>query len=133
MNKAIIIGNLGQDPELTTSKGGMSICKFNLAESEKKKNGEQQKQWHRIVFFDKKAEVIAQYVQKGQKLYVEGRISYGKYEKADGSIIYTTNIIGHQFEFLTSKSDAEYQPRVNNEVMDNPKVKPDNEDDDVPF
>jgi len=133
MNKVIIIGNLGQDPELTTSKGGMSICKFSMATSEKKKNGEQETQWHRITFFDKKAEVIAQYVQKGQKLLIEGKIVYGKYEKADGTVMYTTDIIGYNFEFLTSKSDAEYQPRVNNEIMDNPNAKPDNGDDDIPF
>jgi len=105
MNKVIIAGNLGRDPELKSSQSGMTICRFSLATSEKKKNGEQEVQWHRIVFFDKRAEVIGQYVKKGHKLLVEGKLQYGQYEK-NGNTIYTTDIIGHNFEFLTSKKEA---------------------------
>jgi len=106
MNKVIIMGNLGRDPELKASQSGMAICRFSMATSEKKKNGEQEVQWHRIVFFDKRAEVIAQYVKKGHKLLVEGKLQYGQYEK-NGNTVYTTDIIGHNFEFLTSKKDAD--------------------------
>ena len=106
MNKVIIVGNLGRDPELTISRSGMSICRFSLATSEKKKNGEQEVQWHRIVFFDKKADAIEKYVKKGQKLLVEGKLQYGQYEK-NGNTVYTTDIIGHNFEFLTPKKDVD--------------------------
>jgi len=130
MNKVIIVGNLGRDPELKYNQSGLAICRFSLATSEKKKNGEQEVQWHRIVFFDKRAEVIAQYVKKGHKLLIEGKLQYGQYEK-NGNTVYTTDIIGHNFEFLTSKKDADNGNQSYTQGVDQ---NPDPIDDsDIPF
>ncbi len=102
VNKTIILGNLGRDPEMSYTPGGMAICKFSLATSKKKKDGEEITSWHRCTSFNKTAELIGQYVTKGQQLYVEGELSYGEYEK-DGVKRYTTDIIVNQFTFIGSK------------------------------
>ena len=105
VNKVIIMGNLGRDPELSYSQGGMAICKFSLATSKKNKAGEEKTSWHRVNAFGKTAETIAQYVGKGQQLYVEGELSYGQYEK-DGQTHFTTDIFVNEFAFVGGpKSD----------------------------
>ena len=107
VNKAILLGNLGRDPELKYTDSGIAICKFSIATSEKKKSGEEITSWHNCVAFNKTAELIAEYVTKGQQLYVEGKISYGKYENKDGQTIKTTDIIVNNFNFISSKKQSE--------------------------
>lgn len=102
VNKVIVLGNMGRSPEMSYTPGGMAICKFSLATSKKKKDGEEVTSWHRCTSFNKTAELIGQYVTKGQQLYVEGELSYGEYEK-DGIKRYTTDIIVNQFTFIGSK------------------------------
>ena len=102
VNKVIVLGRIGKDPELSYAASGMAICKFSLATSEKNKQGEEKTEWHRCVAFQKAGELIAQYVQKGDELYVEGKISYGKYNK-DGVDVYTTDIIVNQMNFISGK------------------------------
>ena len=105
LNQVNIIGNVGQDPELR-EVGGNSVVNFSVATTEryKDKSGEQQEntQWHRVSFWGKPAEIIAQYVRKGSKLYVGGSLEYRKYDK-DGVEMTATNIKGRDFKFLDSK------------------------------
>ena len=99
VNKATIMGRLGRDPETTYTAGGVAICKFSMATSRKNKQGEEITQWHRCTSFSKSAELIQQYVHKGDLFYIEGEINYGEYEK-DGVKRYTTDIIVREFNFI---------------------------------
>lgn len=103
VNKTILLGRLGRDPELKYTTSGMAICNFSIATSEKNKQGEEKTEWHRCVSFQKTGELIAQYVQKGDELYVEGKISYGKYTNKDGVEIPTADIIVNQMNFISGK------------------------------
>jgi len=112
LNQVTIIGNVGQDPELREA-GGTSVVNFSIATTEryKDRNGEQQEntQWHRVSFWGKPAEIIAQYVSKGSKLYVGGSLEYRKYDK-DGVEMTATNIKGRDFKFLDSKGEGSSAP-----------------------
>lgn len=99
VNKVIIMGNLGRDPELSYTQGGMAVCKFSIATSKRKKDGTDVTSWHRCTAFGRTAEIITQYVGKGSQLYVEGELSYGQYEK-DGIVRYTTDIIVNEISFI---------------------------------
>jgi len=109
VNKVILIGNLGKDPELSYTPGGMAIARFSLAtaESKKKDDGtwEDVTEWHRIVVFGKTAETVGQYVTKGQQVYVEGRIHYDSYEK-DGIKRYTTEIVAFTVKLLGRREEG---------------------------
>lgn len=113
VNKAIILGRLGRDPEMTYTQSGMAICKFSLATSRKMKDGQEVTQWHRCTAFNKTGELISQYVNKGNQLYVEGEITYSQYEK-DGVTRYSTDIIVREFNFINSGGGGQqgggYQP-----------------------
>lgn len=98
VNKAIILGRLGQNPEISYTQSGLAVCKFSMATSRKQK-GEEVTQWHRCTAFDKTGELISKYVSKGDMLYIEGEITYGQYEK-DGVTRYTTDIIVREFNFI---------------------------------
>jgi single-strand DNA-binding protein len=101
VNKAIILGRLGQDPEISYTQSGLAVCKFSIATSRKQKNGQEVTQWHRCTAFDKAGELIAKYVSKGNMLYIEGEINYSQYEK-DGVTKYSTDIIVREFNFIGS-------------------------------
>jgi len=110
INKVILIGNLGRDPELTYTQNGLAIAKFTLATTEGRKNAEGNREdhteWHRIVFFGKIAEICSQYLTKGSQVYIEGRISYGSYE-SEGVKRYTTDIIGNNMQMLGRREDSQ--------------------------
>jgi single-strand DNA-binding protein len=108
VNKVIILGNLTRDPETSYTQSGMAICKFSIATSKKKKDGTEVTSFHRCTAFQKQAELINQYVTKGQQLYVDGELSYGQYDK-DGVTHYTTDIIVNQFTFIGSKKQPQQQ------------------------
>ncbi|PJK11352.1 single-stranded DNA-binding protein [Lysobacteraceae bacterium NML120232] len=103
INKVILVGNLGNDPETSYTQGGMAITKVSLATTtvRKDRDGMQQEktEWHRVTFFGKLAEIAAEYLRKGRQVYVEGRLSYGSYEK-DGVRHYTTDIIADDMQML---------------------------------
>ncbi|MCP4585362.1 single-stranded DNA-binding protein [Pseudoalteromonas sp.] len=101
VNKVIILGNMAKDPELKEIPGGTALCEFTLVTSRKNKAGEEIASWHRLKAFSKKAELIHQYVKKGQQLYVEGELQYGQYEK-DGITRYTTDIVVWDLNFINS-------------------------------
>ncbi len=111
VNKAILVGNLGKDPEVRYLPSGDQICNITLATSERykdKTSGEYKEntEWHRVVFFGKLAEICGQYLQKGKKIYVEGRIRTNKWQDKDGSDRYTTEIIGSEMKMLSGKDDG---------------------------
>ena len=149
VNKVIILGRLGADPELRSSPSGVTSCNLSIATSQNwtdKSSGEKKEktEWHRVVFFGRSAEVIDQYVKKGQELYVEGSLSTSKYEK-DGIDRYTTNIIGSSFNFISgsggtgSSSNNSNNNQSNNDMNQDVPSKsqeaPNNDDfdDDIPF
>ena len=96
LNKAIIIGNLGSDPEIRTTGSGTRVANFSVATSRswKSQSGEQQEktEWHRIVCWDKLAEIVERYLKKGNQVYIEGEIEYRSYEDKDGVTKYSTEI-----------------------------------------
>jgi len=114
VNKAIIMGRLGQNPELTYTQGGMAICKLSIATSRKKKTGEEVTQWHRCTAFNKSAELISKYVGKGDMLYIEGEINYGQYEK-NGVTMYSTDIMIREFNFIGGSQNQQNQQQQQNQ------------------
>lgn len=111
VNRVIIMGNVGKDPELTYTQGGMAICKFSVATSKKNKDGSDKTSWHRCVAFGKTGEAIRQYIGGGSGIYIDGELSYGQYEK-DGIVRYTTDILVNEFSFTpASKRPGESSDR----------------------
>ncbi|MES1948772.1 single-strand DNA binding protein [Salinisphaera sp. C84B14] len=111
INKAILIGNLGADPETRYTAGGTAVTNVNLATSDTwrdKSSGEMQErtEWHRVVFFARLAEVAGEYLRKGSKIYVEGRIQTRKYQNKDGQDVYTTEIVGNEMQMLDTKGGS---------------------------
>jgi len=109
VNKVILMGNLGADPELKVTAGGMAVLKLRLAtnKSFKDKSGElkQLTEWHSVTFFNKQAEGLAKHLTKGQQILVEGELRTSTYEK-DGETRYRTEIVGSQLEFVGSKKKS---------------------------
>jgi single-strand DNA-binding protein len=105
LNKVILVGNLGADPEMRYTASGTAVAKFSLATSRKftGKDGQRQDktEWHRIVAWGKLAEICGQYLSKGKQVIIEGRIEYGSYEK-DGVKHYTTDIVAENMQMLGS-------------------------------
>ena len=110
VNKAIIIGNLGKDPEMRYMPSGDAICNFSLAttDSWKDKNGEKQEktEWHRISMFGKLAEIAGEYLKKGSQVYVEGRIQTRKWTNKEGQDQYTTEIVADKMQMLGGRSSG---------------------------
>ena len=107
LNKVILIGNLGRDPEIRYSQQGMAVVNFSLATSEQwndKNTGDKQEktEWHNIVAFGKQAEILEKYLSKGSQVYIEGRLQTSTYEK-DGQTHYMTKIVVSNFLFLGGK------------------------------
>jgi len=108
INKAILIGNLGADPETRYTAGGTAVTNANIATSDSwrdKSSGEMQErtEWHRVVFFARLAEVAGEYLRKGSKVYVEGRIQTRKWQNKDGIDQYTTEIVANEMQMLDTK------------------------------
>jgi single-strand DNA-binding protein len=139
VNKVIIVGNMGADPELKHFTNGSSITTIRVATSESwkdKTTGEKQErtEWHRIVFHAKLAEIAAQYLRKGSKVYVEGSIKTQKWKDKDsGQDRYMTEIVAQNLQMLDGKTDSE-KPVANQEQTrsSSPKAS-DNDDDELPF
>ncbi len=110
INKVILVGNLGNDPETRYTQGGMAITRISLATTSvrKDKDGNQieETQWHRVVFFGKLAEIAGEYLRKGSQCYVEGSIRYDKYTGQDGVEKYSTDIVGDQMQMLGGRGDG---------------------------
>ena len=105
VNKVILIGNLGRDPEVRFAPSGSSICNVTIATSRQWKNkdsGERQEEteWHRVVFYDRLAEIAGEYLKKGKSVYIEGRLKTRKWTDKDGVEKYTTEIIAQEMTML---------------------------------
>ena len=104
VNKAIIIGNLGRDPEVRFTSGGRAVAKFSVATTERWTDQQGQRQekteWHNIVVWGKQAETCGQYLSKGRQVYVEGRITTRSYDDKEGNKRYTTEIVARDVRFL---------------------------------
>lgn len=105
MNKVILIGIVGQDPEVRNTPSGAIVANFSLATSKKYK-GEQQTEWHRIVCFNKTAEIVESYVKKGTRLALEGELSTQSWEDKQGNKRSTTKIVSNSVEFIGGDSTA---------------------------
>ena len=107
VNKAVILGNVGNDPELRFMSNGKAVANFTVATSEQWKDQQGQKQerveWHRMVAYDKLAEIIGQYVKKGSKLYLEGKLQTREWTDQQGQKKYTTEIIVSEMQMLDGK------------------------------
>ena len=125
VNKVIIVGNCGQDPETRFMPSGGAVTNLSLATSESwkdKNTGDQQErtEWHRVVFFNRLAEIAGEYVKKGSKLYIEGSLRTRKWQGQDGQDRYTTEIVASEMQMLDSRggqqsgdydqSQGSYQP-----------------------
>lgn len=128
VNKAILIGNVGQDPEVKVFENGMKTAKFSLATSETYKNKQGEKvtntEWHNVVAFDGLANVIESFVKKGSKLYIEGKIVTRSWE-SDGVKKYTTEIKCNSLQMLDAKAPSNRTQPEQGQGQDN--------EDDLPF
>ena len=108
VNKVILIGNLGRDPEVRYTPNGSAVCNISLATTRNwkdKNSGEkmEETEWHRVVFFDRLAEIAGEYLKKGRPVYVEGRLKTRKWTDKDGVEKYTTEIVADQMQLLGSR------------------------------
>ncbi|MFZ7171683.1 single-stranded DNA-binding protein [Avibacterium volantium] len=160
VNKVIIVGNLGNDPEIRTMPNGEAVANISVATSESwmdKNTGERREitEWHRIVFYRRQAEVAGEYLRKGSKVYVEGRLRTRKWQDQNGQDRYTTEIQGDVLQMLDSRAervggdypppggDKPLKPWGNQPTRQTPKAEPQptpqpviddaSIDDDIPF
>lgn len=108
VNKVIIVGNLGRDPEVRYTPNGSAVCNVTIATSRVRKNKDsgdktEDTEWHRVVFFDKLAEIAGEYLKKGRSVYVEGRLQTRKWTDKDGVEKYTTEIVASEMQMLGSR------------------------------
>lgn len=144
VNKVILVGRLGKDPEAKTFADGGMVTNFSLATSErwKDKQGEQQEktEWHRIAMFGKVAEIAEKYLQKGSLVYIEGKLQTRKWTDKDGVERYSTEVIGDRMQMLGSKPDGDREERAPRGSSSKPAPqqsksgsKFDDFEDDIPF
>ena len=114
LNKVILVGNLGADPEVRYTAGGTAVCRLSVATSrrytDKQGNRQEETAWHRVDVWGKMAETCAQYLSKGRQVYIEGRLKYGSYEK-DGVKHYTTDIVAENMQMLGGPAGGRGQDR----------------------
>lgn len=110
LNKVMLIGNLGKDPEVRYTTSGQAVASFSLATSEKFKNRngemEERTEWHNIVLWGRQAEIAKDYLAKGKTVFIEGRLQTRKWQDKDGRDRYTTEIVGDRMQFVGPKSDG---------------------------
>ena len=148
VNKVILVGNLGQDPEVRYTQGGAAITNCSIATSESwkdKQTGQPQErtEWHRVVFFNRLGEIAGEYLRKGSKVYVEGQLRTRKWQDRDGQDRYTTEIVGKELQMLDSKGDNQIQQSAPQQQTPQQGTGPQQEqatpgefdgfDDDIPF
>ena len=138
VNKALIIGNLGQDPEIKYTQSGSPVANLSVATSERwkdKNTGEQKEQteWHRVVVFGRLAEIAEQYLKKGSKVFIEGKIQTRDWEDADGNKKYTTEVVCAMFTMLGRKMDNENNQTAGSFSAPEQKTESESEDEDLPF
>ena len=145
VNKVILVGNLGKDPEVRYSPSGSAMANVTLATTESwkdKQTGEKQEktEWHRVVFFNRLAEIVGEYLKKGSQVYVEGRLQTRKWQGQDGQDRYTTEIVANEMQMLggragggTSDWGASQDSGASQSAPASSSPPADDFDDDVPF
>ena len=147
INKVILIGNLGADPDVRYTASGAAVCNINLATTETwrdRESGEQQEktEWHRVVFFGRLAEIVAEYLRKGSQVYIEGRLQTRKWQDKEGNDRYTTEIVANEMQMLGGRGggagsdynqSAPRQDSAPREKTGTGSSEDDFVDDDIPF
>jgi len=146
INKVILIGNLGNDPETRYTSGGAAVANVSLATSESwkdRESGEQQErtEWHRVVFFGRLAEIVSEYLRKGSQIYVEGRLQTRKWQDKDGNDRYTTEVVANEMQMLGGRGgsadmgQSSAPPAEESKAAASSKGQADTDfvDDDIPF
>ncbi len=145
VNKVILVGNLGQDPETKYMPSGQAVCNISIATTESwndKTSGEkvEKTEWHRVVFFRRLAEIAGEYLRKGSQVYVEGRLQTRKWQDQSGNDRYTTEIVANEMQMLGGKGGG--VASMPNEYSNDAKSQPEpvaasagaeDFDDDIPF
>ena len=138
INKVILVGNLGQDPEVKYTAGGAAVTTLSLATSDSWKDKEtgtdqERTEWHRVVLWRRLAEIAGEYLKKGSKIYIEGQLQTRKWEQ-DGQTRYTTEIVARDMQFLDSRgsSDSSYED-ANQDSQTEEVPESGITDDDIPF
>jgi len=149
VNKVILIGNLGQDPEVKYMPNGNAVANITVATSESwkdKNTGEtvDKTEWHRVVFFRRLAEIVGEYLRKGSKIYIEGKLKTRKWQDKNGADHWTTEVIANEMQMLDSKGGEYAGNNQAGSAIDNQQSQPsasqsapvpasDDFDDDIPF
>lgn len=139
LNKVMIIGNLGRDPEVRYTASGSAVASFSVATTEKFKNKsgdwEERTEWHNVTLWGRLAEIAGEYLAKGKTVYVEGRLQTRKWQDRDGKDRYTTEIVGEKMQMLSGRGEGSQGGRggrteSQEPAYDEPVFNP---DDDIPF
>ena len=140
INKAILIGHLGQNPEVKYTPSGQAVCNISVATTESwndKNTGEkvERTEWHRVVFFRRLAEIAGEYLRKGSQVYVEGRLQTRKWQDQGGNERYTTEIVANDMQMLGSKGSTTTMQEVpkSDSGQATANSPADDFDDDIPF
>jgi len=140
INKVILIGNLGADPEVRYSQGGTAMATLSLATSSSwkdKQTGDMQErtEWHRVVVFNRLAEIVGEYLRKGSKVYIEGSLRTRKWQDKTGVERYTTEIVANEMQMLDGRGTTAAKEPAMAENFSSSQETPmnDNFDDDIPF
>ena len=136
VNKVIVIGHLGADPDIKYTQNGKAIANFTVATTESWKdkqtgNQQQRTEWHRMVCYDRTAEIAGEYLRKGAKVYIEGKLRTRKWQHKDGGDRYTTEIIANDMTMLDSRQESQGAPA--NQAPANSAPVDNSFDDDLPF
>lgn len=151
INKVILVGNMGNDPEVRYTPSGAAVTTISLAttESWKDKDGNKQEktEWHRVVFFGRLAEIAGEYLRKGSQVYIEGKLRTNKWQDKDGNDRYTTEILANEMQMLGGRTGGDSgqggfggggmpsapKPKNNQQQNNNPAPNFDDFDDEIPF
>ena len=136
VNKVILVGNLGNDPESRATSNGNAVVNFSVATSEAWKDQQgvlqERTEWHRVTAWGKLAEICGKYLRKGSKVYIEGSLRTSSYEK-NGEKRYSTDIVANEMQMLDSKRDDGFQPAPGQKPKENTHPSNNDFDDGIPF
>jgi len=138
LNKAMIIGNLGADPDIRYMPSGGAVANLSIATTEKwkdKQSGEMKEktEWHKVSLFNRLAEIAGEYLSKGSSVYIEGRLQTRKWQDKEGHDRWTTEIVGDRLQMLSSKNGGGQQQPRGESAPEQGNLPSDVEDDDIPF
>ena len=139
LNKVMLIGHLGSDPEMKYTSSGTAVTSFNIATNESYKNQDgtmvERTEWHRIVAWRQLAEIFNQHLKKGSKVYLEGKLQTRTWDDKDGNKRYTTEIVVDDFMFLDSRGSGNAAPREHADApaIEHAPAQMGNKEDDLPF